>query len=170
LMLLALLGYPEVMSEILHAMERPESAECAAQAWFWMTGETLPQRPRMEVAEAGGAQGGGTLPDTEWAAGWWHTHRNRFAADSRVLFGKGMNADNVVDACRRWSGRRSRDLFALAVLSGHRDMNIHHEDWIVRRLSVLQGFARAEPDLPEELSERDAWERGHFASKQAVTQ
>lgn len=162
--LLALAGYPEVVPDILHALERPESAEAAAQAWFWMTGQTLPTRPRLEVAEVGGAQGGGERPDAEWAAGWWHGQRARFPTDVRLLFGEAVSRESLVRACGAWAGRRSEDLLDLAALFGPRELYIHHEDWITRRRAALEAVTPSESAVPEGLSERDLWERGHFAS------
>lgn len=162
--LLALAGYPEVMPDVLHALERPESADAAVQAWFWLTGQPLPTRPRLEVATAGGARGGGVRPDAEWAAGWWHGRRDRFPPDARLLFGDPMSAHSVARACGAWAGRRSEDLLDLAALCGLRGFAVHHEDWMIRRRAALQAAAPA-PAPPVEVTERDIWERGHFASR-----
>ena len=165
-LLLALSGFPEVVPDILQVLERPESADAAAQAWFWMTGQSLPTRPRLEVAEVGGAQGGGARPDAEWAAGWWQDRRDYFQPDARLLFGEAMSAPSVARACGAWAGRRSEDLLDLSALFGLSGLCIHHEDWMMRRRSALKTMAPPEPEVPEALSERDIWERGHFASRQ----
>ncbi|MCH8543020.1 MAG: hypothetical protein LAT61_05575 [Alcanivorax sp.] len=67
-------GSAAAASALLDWLAHPASAESAAQGWFWLTGQTLPRRPRLQEVGGDTPANAPTLPDADAAHGWWAQH------------------------------------------------------------------------------------------------
>jgi hypothetical protein len=52
--LIACYGYPDLIPELLTALERADARRAAARAWRWLLGEPLPDKPRLGVVDGDG--------------------------------------------------------------------------------------------------------------------
>ncbi len=162
--LLALHGAPALLETLLDLLPRQEAAESAVTAWWRMTGEVLPQRPRLRLVGQADVTGGGEMPDAEWAAGWLEAHHQRLAASPRLLFGDALGQQALAVACHDWAGAASADLLRQARLSIGPALRVHEAQWIILRRRRLHAVGlRNEPAIPPMAANADPWEHGHYA-------
>ena len=67
-------GHAAAGPTLLDGLEHPASSEAAAQGWFWLTGQTLPRRPRLQAVGSDAPADAPTLPDVDAARQWWAQH------------------------------------------------------------------------------------------------
>jgi len=118
-LLLALSGYPpdnlmglafdgsmSAARQLLDAMGQVERCEDAAQAWFWLCGETAPRKPRLQAVGASdelSRESQQTLPDAMAAASCWEA--KQWQSDARYFFGEPVTASSLEALGQQWAGR-----------------------------------------------------------------
>ncbi len=103
---LAFDGSMSAARQLLDALDQVERCEDAAQAWFWLSGEVVPRKPRLQAVGARdepSRQSQETLPDAGVVAGHWET--KQLQSDSRYFFGEPMTASSLNALGQQWTGR-----------------------------------------------------------------
>lgn len=118
-LLLALSGHPpenllgtafdgsvSAAGQLLDAMEQVACCEDAAQAWFWLTGETVPRKPRLQAVGASdesSRESKETLPDASAAAISWQA--KQWQSGARYFFGEPVTASSLELLGQQWTGQ-----------------------------------------------------------------
>jgi hypothetical protein len=162
--LLGIHGHPANLEALVERLERPETAEAAAEAWWRITGLSLPRRPMMQALGEEQSETRGEVPDAEWADGWLQQQRQQLPEAEQLLFGRPVERGTLATACRSWAGTASADLLAQARLVIGPAPPLQPQQWIVQRLNRLDtaGLRKATTVAPEAAT-ADPWEYGHYA-------
>lgn len=102
---LAFDGSMSAARQLLDAMDQVERCEDAAQAWFWLCGETAPRKPRLQAVGASdepSRESQQTLPDAQVAAGRWEA--KQWQSDARYFFGEPVTASSLEALGQQWTG------------------------------------------------------------------
>lgn len=103
---LAFDGSMSALRQLLDAMDQVERCEDAAQAWFWLCGETAPRKPRLQAVGASdesSRESQQTLPDAMAAASCWEA--KQWQSDARYFFGEPVTASSLKALGQQWTGR-----------------------------------------------------------------
>ena len=151
--LLALWGRREAMPDLLAGLKAPRTSEAASSAWFWITGQTLPQVPRLSVvgeepAEAPDAAAQGMIADLAAARGWWEAHQDSWAAGERRIAGAPMTEARLASLAGEMAGAASADILHLLSLFSGRPLAVWADDWFARRLQRLREFESTTAPAP----------------------
>lgn len=113
---MALTGTAEAAESLLAMMDQVETAGLAAQAWFWLAGEPVPLKPRLQaVGEA--ASSSETMPDADAARQQWQTIKARAGQSAHsVFFGMPTTASSLSRLSEQWCGQVS------ALIDAHRSV------------------------------------------------
>ncbi|MED5387343.1 MAG: hypothetical protein VX793_00710 [Pseudomonadota bacterium] len=89
--------------QVLDAMHEVSRCEEAAQAWFWLTGDVVPRKARMQ--SVGGKEGCSreTLPDADAAAQAWKA--TQWQGDGRYFFGHQVTDSSLAVLAGQWCGQ-----------------------------------------------------------------
>jgi hypothetical protein len=162
--LIAVDGNPGWLDTLHSLMEYPATADGAAQAWWRMTGVSIPRVPRLSSVDQGTSAGQGELPDAEWARGWLDTHGKSLNNTDRLLFGRALDKRALAGACRHWAGQGSRSLVWQMQLAAGTGTALHADQWLSQRQQRLeQAGLRDDAVVPPEAATADDWEHGHYA-------
>jgi hypothetical protein len=102
---LAFDGSMSAARQLLDAMDQVERCEDAAQAWFWLCGETAPRKPRLQAVGASdepSRESQQTLPDAQAAAGRWEA--KQWQSDARYFFGEPVTPSSLEALGQQWTG------------------------------------------------------------------
>ena len=151
--LLALWGRREAMRDMVAGLKDPRTSEAASSAWFWITGQTLPQVPRLSVvgeepAEASEAAAQGMIADLEAARGWWEAHQDQWAPGERWIAGAPMSAARLTDLAGEVAGTASADILNLLPLFCGRPLAVWVDGWFAQRLQRLREFESTTAPAP----------------------
>jgi hypothetical protein len=162
--LIGIHGRPELVEPLHALMDRPESAEAAATAWWRLTGREVPRQRRLASTDGANESGRGSLPDSEWAQGWWQSHRRELEGAERLLLGRPLGPGPLATACREWAGQGSDALVWQAQLAAGPGTPLHADQWLRQRLQRLEAAGlRDAVVVPPEVETADPWEYGHYA-------
>lgn len=104
---LALSGRVDAVPALLEQMDKVETAQAAAGAWFWLTGLAAPTRPRLQDVKVA-AVSRETLPDAAAAQKQWqHLTEGESLGEGPVFFGKPLCDDALNMLGRHWCGQLS---------------------------------------------------------------
>ncbi len=143
LALIALCGLRQAVQPLLDALAEPRTAEPAADAWHWLTGQWLPDIPRLQVVGEAPKpvlnprpEERETLtPDLAAAQRWWGEKQHEWEPGQRYLLGQPMTADRVARQAAEHAGRRGALLHALLELLLGKPLAVSPDTWIARRLA-----------------------------------
>ena len=145
---LALLGHPESMAIILQGVAHPRTAQYAELAWWWVSGQSLPKKPRLSVVGEDNPEEDldddvGFVPDAQYAQQWW----NRTKKDSaqRYLQGQPLNNVRIQYLLKQYTGIVSHDLIDLLALQSQQPMLIGTHTWHDLRVRKLQVINESTP-------------------------
>lgn len=103
---LAFDGAVSTARQLLDAMGQVERCEDAAQAWFWLCGESAPRKPRLQAVGASdesSRESQQTLPDARAAASRWQA--KQWQSDTRYFFGEPVTPSSLNALGQQWTGR-----------------------------------------------------------------
>ena len=141
---LALHGQQESVLEILAGLSHPRTSAFAEEAWWWVSGQTLPKKPRMSLV--GEAQDDeqvdqqvGFVPDAQVAHTWWQ--KQKTDSMQRWFQGKPINMALVQKVACQYTGLISNDLFDLLALTAKQPLKLGNYTWHDARLRRLEKLA-----------------------------
>lgn len=148
LRLLALTGLVENIPSLLDSLGRPDLSEASAEAWRWLTGVTLPQRPHLMLVDD---QSGSRVPDNPveadmkrvpdrtTAEAWWQNCAPAWGDDRRIA-GTPLEAGWLIQLARERVGNALADLLDLLSLQLKRPLGITPWGWTAPRRQRLQAL------------------------------
>lgn len=142
--LLALYGRPQVLADLLSALDRAPAMEAAASAWHWLTGQRLGRKPRLSLV--GGDEddaSGETMPDSAAAKAWLQQHRGSFADGSRLFQGQPMTSERLHQAAETLAGQGDADLLDLLTIHLGRPLGVRSGAWRAQRSATLAGLLKS---------------------------
>ena len=116
LWLLALTGQRDAAATVLRKLQEPRSADDAAIAWQWLSGQALPRRPRLHLVEAQQPSSDDNLPDPAHALQWWQQQETQWPATQRRAFGIALDENTAHTLADSWSGQAGDALSDIAAL------------------------------------------------------
>lgn len=132
---LGLFGKRAAVPYLLAHLEDVRTQQYAAEAWFWLTGERLPKRPRLHDAAASTesltpftAQND-VVVDVAPAQSWWAANVADWSPDERRIAGQAADADGVMKQLGLWSGAAGRDLLDLLAIMRQRPLGLSYRAW-----------------------------------------
>lgn len=143
--LLALHGKSASVEIILEGLMHPRTAECAELAWWWVSGQRLPKKPRLsvvgEAAEVSDAQADevGYIPDAQSAQHWWQ--RQDPQQQTRWLQGQPLTLVMLKKVMSQYTGAISNDLFDLYSLRAQQPILAANQTWHDARLLKISRLA-----------------------------
>jgi hypothetical protein len=146
--LLVLSGLAECIPSLFDSLGRPDLSEESADAWRWLTGVTLPQRPHlMLVDDQGDNQTPDNpveadmkqVPDRASAEAWWQRQAPAWG-DERRIAGAPLKAARLIQLARERVGDALADLLDLLALHLKRPLGITPWGWTVPRRQRLQAL------------------------------
>lgn len=145
---LAMLGHPESMAIILQGLNHPRTAQYAELAWWWVSGQSLPKKPRLSVVgienlEEDLDESVGFVPDAKYAQQWWN--RTRKDSKRRYLQGQPLNNIRIQYLLKQNAGIVSHDLIDLLALQSQQPMLIGTHTWHDMRIRKLQAINETTP-------------------------
>jgi len=152
---LALHGKTNSVETILEGLIHPRTAEYAEEAWWWVSGQILPKKPRLSVVgeeeEEGAAEQAeevGYVPDAQIAEQWWYKQSSE--PDTRWLQGQPFSLDNLKKLMIQYTGSISNDLFDLFSLASQTPVQLGNQTWHDARLRKINRLeCSASPQLNE---------------------
>ncbi|MDX1804746.1 MAG: hypothetical protein R3292_11740 [Alcanivorax sp.] len=99
----AFTGTGEAARIILEALHDIARCEEAARAWFWLTGQSLPRRARLQAVGEPADSAAGSIPDAGVAAGWWQ--QQPASGDQRYFFGEWRDDAGLDRLAANWAGQ-----------------------------------------------------------------
>ena len=143
---LALHGHSHAVSDILDGLSHPRTAMYADDAWWWVSGQILPKKPRLSVVgeqpdHAQVEDEIGFVPDVQLAKQWWSKQEKH--QDMRWLQGRNLTIYTVSDMLQQYTGLISNDLFDLFALVRQQPIQLGHYTWHDQRLRKINQFIQA---------------------------
>jgi hypothetical protein len=146
--LLVLTGLAESIPSLLDSLGRPDLSEASAEAWTWLTGVTLPQRPHlMLVDEQGGSRAPShqdeeamkQVPDRATAEAWWQSRAPAWGNERRIA-GAPLEAGWLIHLAKERVGDALTDLLDLLALRLKHPLGISPWGWTAPRRRRLQAL------------------------------
>ena len=138
---LALHGQPPSLEVILNGLAHPRTSAYAEGAWWWVSGQTLPKKPRLSVV--GGSSDEeeveeevGFVPDAQVAQQWWDKQKTE--PEQRWFQGRPMTLESVQNAAKNYTGLISNDLFDVLAIMAKRPFKLGNHTWHDVRLRRLE--------------------------------
>jgi hypothetical protein len=113
--LLALHGDVSVVQTLLKALQNLTTAEPAAQAWWWLTGQTLSRKPRLTLMSKHNKPdkvSPVTVPNVDNALLWWEQVGQQWPA-GRYLLGERVSQTHLQHVLQEYAGTWLQDLTTL---------------------------------------------------------
>lgn len=162
--LLALTGLRQAVPPLLDALAEPRTAGPAADAWHWLTGQRLPEIPRLQVVgdppepvlNPPPEERESLIPDAAAAQRWWAAQQAGWPAGERRLLGMPMTPAHVARHAARHAGTRGALLHGLLELLIGKPLATSPDTWIAKRLDgyrdagLLGDEADAQPPAAEQ--------------------
>ena len=137
---LALHGQTPSLEVILDGLAHPRTSAYAEAAWWWVSGQTLPKKPRLSVV--GGSSDEeeveeevGFVPDAQVAQLWWY--KQKTDSGQRWFQGKPMTLEGVQKAAKNYTGLVSNDLFDVLAIMAKHPLKLGNHTWHDVRLRRL---------------------------------
>ena len=155
---LALHGETRSVETILEGLKHPRTANYAEQAWWWVSGQTLPKKPRLSVVgeeseESDHEEEVGFVPDAQVAEQWW----GKCSRDqsTRWLQGKTFSIELIQTMLKNQTGLISNDIFDLFALSANSPVQLGNYTWHDTRLTKIAQIEKSSPssiaDVKQEI-------------------
>lgn len=142
---LALHGETRSVETILEGLKHPRTTNYAEQAWWWVSGQTLPKKPRLSVVGKNNDDGleeeVGYVPDALAADQWWSKQTRDQSV--RWLQGKSFSVSTVQTMLKKQTGLISNDLFDLHALIMHTPVQLGNYTWHDVRLRKISQLNKA---------------------------
>jgi len=142
---LALHGQTQSVQAILDGLIHPRTANYAEQAWWWVSGQTLPKISRLSVVgeesdidDMALEDEVGYVPDAQPAKQWWGKQLHDVSA--RWLQGKMFNVAGVHKLMTQYSGVISNDLFDLYAMTTQTPLQLGNYIWHDARLQKVNNL------------------------------
>ena len=153
---LALHGHSRNVEAILEGLRHPRTANFAETAWWWVSGQSLPKKPRLSVVgEDNDAeefeQEVGYIPDAHVAEQWWE--RQSADRSGRWLHGQRFNLDMLKTMLQQQTGQISNDIFDLAALTTNTPVQLGNYTWHDTRLRRITQFINTTASILTETSQ-----------------
>ena len=153
---LALHGHSRNVETILEGLRHPRTANFAETAWWWVSGQSLPKKPRLSVVgEDNDAeefeQEVGYIPDAHVAEQWWE--RQSADRSGRWLQGQYFNLDMLKTMLQQQTGQISNDIFDLAALTTNTPVQLGNYTWHDTRLRRITQFINTTASILTETSQ-----------------
>ena len=137
---LALHGQTCSVEIILEGLTHPRTASFAETAWWWVSGQTLPKKPRLSVVgedneDAELEEEVGYVPDAQEAERWWSKRTHDQAI--RWLQGKPFTVSALQTLLQEQTGLISNDLFDLHALLTNTPVQLGNYTWHDNRLRKI---------------------------------
>jgi hypothetical protein len=137
---MALHGQTESAAVILEGLMHPRTAKYAEQAWWWVSGQILPRKPRLSVVGENNEdqeleEEVGYVPDQQAAEKWWNRHAN--GKSLRWLQGQPFSSVIVSKLLSQYTGLISNDIFDLFALATHVPLQLGNYTWHETRLRKI---------------------------------
>ncbi len=146
---LALHGQTQSVQAILDGLIHPRTANYAEQAWWWVSGQTLPKMPRLsvvgeenEIDDIELEDEVGYVPDSQPAQYWWDKQQRD--ATARWLQGMPFSISTVHKLMLQYSGVISNDLFDLYALTTLTPLRLGNYIWHDTRMQKLNTLSQSE--------------------------
>ena len=142
---MALYGRPDGIEIILQGLSHPRTAQHAELAWWWVSGQTLPKKPRLSVVgEESLAEdledNVGFVPDAQPAQQWWVKQKKDLSL--RYLQGQPLNSAGIQTTLKQYTGMLSHDLIDLLAIQRQQPVLIGTHTWHDSRVRKLQTMAQ----------------------------
>lgn len=140
---LALQGNHESAEIILQGLSHPRTAEHAEPAWWWISGQTLPNKPRLSVVGEENPDDDlednvGVMPDAQYAQQWWDKQKKEPAL--RYLQGQVLTSARIQSLLTRYAGNISHDLIDLLAIQSRQPVSFSSHTWHDVRMCKLQAM------------------------------
>lgn len=138
---LALHGQPASLELILDGLVHPRTSAYAETAWWWVSGQTLPKKPRLSVVGESSEEGQveeevGFVPDAQVAQHWWRKQVGEPA--QRWFQGKPISLQAVQKVAKHYTGLISNDLFDVLAIMAKHPIKLGNHTWHDVRLRRLE--------------------------------
>lgn len=144
--LLALQGRHESAEIILQGLSHPRTANDAELAWWWVSGQTLPKKPRLSVIgkdrQVEEIEDVGLVPDAQSAQQWWSKQKKDNAR--RYLLGQALSQQVIQTILMQYAGMISHDLIDLLSLQCRQPVSLGTHGWHDARLRILHAWTGGE--------------------------
>ncbi len=146
--LLALTGLAESIPTLIDSLGRPDLSEASAEAWTWLTGVTLPQRPHLMLVDDQGdsrapahqdEEAMKQVPDRATAEAWWQSRAPAWGNERRIA-GAPLETDWLIHLAKERVGYALIDLMDLLALQLKRPLGIGPWGWTAPRRQRLQAL------------------------------
>ena len=143
--LLALWGYPQVITDMFEGLNDPRSSKPAADAWALLMGKTLSFKPRLSLVGDEGtnkksAEGMDQIADLDAAKAEWQAQRSTWPEDQRWLLGLPQTDASLLQLLGQYAGQNSRTIIELLALKRGSPMGIETEGWFSERIERLANY------------------------------
>jgi len=143
---LALYGRAEAVESILNGLSQPRTAHHAEPAWWWVSGQTLPKKPRMSIV---GQRSVNTLlldnfdylPDPQPATQWWSEQIQDTGV--RYLQGKSLDSGRILSCLKHYAGTNSIELMDLLSLQYRQPLQLAKHGWHEERIRQMNSLSLA---------------------------
>lgn len=105
----ALTGHINCVPDLLSALEQPQQARVAEQAWLWLTGQRLPHMPPVTSVNANQPHTSpkqNTLPDARLAHEWWQ--KQKWDENQRYFMGQPITESRLQQLFKHYCGQASQ--------------------------------------------------------------
>jgi hypothetical protein len=145
---LGLYGRPDGVEMILQGLSHPRTALHAELAWWWVSGQTLPKKPRLSVVgeeslDEDLEDNVGFVPDALPAQQWWIKQKKDSAL--RYLQGQPLNRARIQATLKQYAGMISHDLIDLLAMQNQQALLIGTHTWHDARVRKLQALTDTDP-------------------------
>ena len=145
---LALQGRHESLELILQGLCHPRTASDAELAWWWVSGQTLPKKPRLSVVGEDSQsdeleENVGLVPDSQPAQQWWA--RQKKDQELRCLQGQAVSVGLIQATLRQYAGMISHDLIDLLAIERGQQLLVGTHTWHDARVRELNTITQTMP-------------------------
>lgn len=143
--LISLLGTTESITILFSMLQNPKISLLIIPAWLFVTGQQLKSVPRIALvennstiqAEADDSDDVPLIADVKSAQMWAKKNVTQWHKNTRYIYGKICNPDNLIRLGYRFSGEIGKDVFDLLSLNNQGGLKLKIDNWVLDRYEVL---------------------------------
>lgn len=134
--LLALHGTAPALQALHDLSCSDEPSPGVLDAWQWVSGKRLISGPRLQVVPAGKKTA--PPPAAKTIEHWWQQHQPQLQNGQRFLMGGILSKEYLIEQCRIWAGRYSRNLLDLLAYTIGSPLGVTANAVQFRRLKAIE--------------------------------